>query len=370
MHFHYVLSMGVVFGMMGGTYYWMGKVTGYQYPETLGKIHFWLMFIGVNMAPKNLAWCWNNYLELLSYNFIENDNKQNLKNFNSQSAGAKEWRIRNSLTRWRNSQYILKNYYHSAPQRINVKEIWYILGFFESNGSISIYKEGKYIRAELNITLIKDDIKLLYWIKSIIGKGSVSKVKYNRTINNYVRYKLRSTVWLREVFFKWFEEYPCLTNNKNKYLEWSKVCISTKKYVEKDIIFNSVKDLSYSFDYLNNLPHVKDWIVGFIEGDGSFYIVKEINRVEFYISQKQEKQLLENIGKIMGLSGKNSVSIKNNGQCILTAVSLKDIQAVVNFMCNPERIRLKGMKKVKFLLWLKELRRNPRYSGIKVPDKY
>jgi heme/copper-type cytochrome/quinol oxidase subunit 1 len=49
-HFHYVLSMGVVFALFGGIYYWMGKITGYQYPETLGKIHFWLMFIGVNVT--------------------------------------------------------------------------------------------------------------------------------------------------------------------------------------------------------------------------------------------------------------------------------------------------------------------------------
>lgn len=50
MHFHYVLSMGAVFGLIGGVYYWMGKVTGYAYPETLGKIHFWIMFIGVNLT--------------------------------------------------------------------------------------------------------------------------------------------------------------------------------------------------------------------------------------------------------------------------------------------------------------------------------
>lgn len=49
-HFHYVLSMGAVFGLMGGIYYWIGKITGFQYPETLGKIHFWLMFIGVNVT--------------------------------------------------------------------------------------------------------------------------------------------------------------------------------------------------------------------------------------------------------------------------------------------------------------------------------
>lgn len=49
-HFHYVLSMGAVFGLMAGVYYWIGKVTGYAYPETWGKIHFWLMFIGVNLT--------------------------------------------------------------------------------------------------------------------------------------------------------------------------------------------------------------------------------------------------------------------------------------------------------------------------------
>lgn len=67
-HFHYVLSMGAVFGLIGGVYYWMGKVTGYAYPETLGKIHFWIMFIGViKLAPFHLAWCWNIYFKVVSY---------------------------------------------------------------------------------------------------------------------------------------------------------------------------------------------------------------------------------------------------------------------------------------------------------------
>lgn len=49
-HFHYVLSMGAMFGLFAGLYYWIGKMSGYQYNETLGKIHFWLTFIGVNIA--------------------------------------------------------------------------------------------------------------------------------------------------------------------------------------------------------------------------------------------------------------------------------------------------------------------------------
>src|SRR3954471_948860 len=49
-HFHYVLSLGAVFGIFAGFYYWIGKMTGHQYPEFWGKVHFWLTFIGVNLT--------------------------------------------------------------------------------------------------------------------------------------------------------------------------------------------------------------------------------------------------------------------------------------------------------------------------------
>jgi cytochrome c oxidase subunit 1 len=49
-HFHYVLSMGAVFSMIGGVYYWFGKMTGMEYPEILAQINFWSFFIGVNLT--------------------------------------------------------------------------------------------------------------------------------------------------------------------------------------------------------------------------------------------------------------------------------------------------------------------------------
>lgn len=49
-HFHYVLSMGAVFGIFGGWYYWVHKMFGRNYPETIAQIHFWLFFIGVNLT--------------------------------------------------------------------------------------------------------------------------------------------------------------------------------------------------------------------------------------------------------------------------------------------------------------------------------
>lgn len=49
-HFHYVLSMGAVFAIFAGFYYWIGKITGLMYPEGLARVHFWLTFFGVNLT--------------------------------------------------------------------------------------------------------------------------------------------------------------------------------------------------------------------------------------------------------------------------------------------------------------------------------
>jgi cytochrome c oxidase subunit 1 len=48
-HFHYVLSLGAVFSLFAGFYYWFGKMSGRMYNEFLGQLHFWVFFIGVNI---------------------------------------------------------------------------------------------------------------------------------------------------------------------------------------------------------------------------------------------------------------------------------------------------------------------------------
>ena len=49
-HFHYVLSLGAVFSIFAGFYYWFGKMSGYEISPFLGKLHFWLTFISVNLV--------------------------------------------------------------------------------------------------------------------------------------------------------------------------------------------------------------------------------------------------------------------------------------------------------------------------------
>ena len=49
-HFHYTMSLGATFGIFAGWYFWFPKITGYMYSERIAKLHFWVSFIGVNLA--------------------------------------------------------------------------------------------------------------------------------------------------------------------------------------------------------------------------------------------------------------------------------------------------------------------------------
>lgn len=375
--------MGAVFSLFSGFYYWFPKMTGYYYSETLGKIHFWTMFIGVNkMAPFNLAWCWDiyqkgsPYLEsnlVLSKKVDEGKKGSNIENGNQERIGKSSDRQSAGVCNLDNKL--------TASQRINAKELWYIMGLIEGDGSFSCFKEKRdnksYVRAELAIGLKNTDMdaKLLHWVKSVFGYGTVKIVKYSKTcfiikekqkVPNLARYTIRSKTVLKELL-DLYKIYPAFTNNKQKYIEWVKTSIEQNKVIPKKEIITS-RDLKNIIES----EHIKDWLIGFIEAEGSFNFVERERGLiaEFNISQKNEYELLSSIGEIMGLSNKNKVSKKENNQCILTAVSIADIQAVINYMTNPERIRLKGIKKVKFLLWLTNIRKMPRYKNLKIPNKY
>lgn len=49
-HFHYVMALAATFGLFAAIYYWIGKMSGRQYPEWAGQVHFWLTFVGVNLT--------------------------------------------------------------------------------------------------------------------------------------------------------------------------------------------------------------------------------------------------------------------------------------------------------------------------------
>ena len=79
-HFHYVLSMGAVFALFAGFYYWTPKIVGRNINDFLGKIHFWTFFVGVNLTffPQHflglagIHLIISNYVEFSSFIFLVN----------------------------------------------------------------------------------------------------------------------------------------------------------------------------------------------------------------------------------------------------------------------------------------------------------
>lgn len=51
-----LLSMGAVFAIFAGFYFWLAKIIGLEYPEILGQVHFWIFFIGVNITFFPMVW--------------------------------------------------------------------------------------------------------------------------------------------------------------------------------------------------------------------------------------------------------------------------------------------------------------------------
>ena len=68
-HFHYVIFGGAIFGLFGGTYYWFPKVTGRLLNERIGKVHFWLTFIGFNLTfgPMHILGLWGMPRRIYTY---------------------------------------------------------------------------------------------------------------------------------------------------------------------------------------------------------------------------------------------------------------------------------------------------------------
>lgn len=404
--------MGAVFALFAGFYYWIGKITGYAYPETWGKIHFWVMFVGVykKLAPTNLAWCWNIYKKGLSYtesnhtedyilvnsevgvlrmttsgikgSDIENDNQEKGvgKPSYRQSAGVcdhdEQSSVVSSSIKMTTKEDIV---YTAASQRIYAKELWYMLGFIEGDGSIACYREKTELRVELSIGLQAADIKLVYQIRDWLGYGTVRKVKYSNTkyqkaeatggeLPMSARFNVRSKEKLQKDILAWYTKYPALTNNKRSFVEWARACIKQNELLSREEVEVPIREL----EKLMVMPYVKDWIIGFIEADGLFYETISETKITFGFNliQIDEFELLEWIGKVMGLTMYNRVSRKASNACILTAVSKADLQAVVNFMTHPERMRLQGLKRVTFEKWLKGLRSDERYKDLVIPKKY
>ena len=280
-------------------------------------------------------------------------------------------------------------------------EKW-LVGFTDGDGSFIIYKTQNAYGIAFKISQNKYNKRILYYIKKNLGVGNVSEEKNS----NMAQYSVYSREKLKKYIIPIFDKYPLLTNKYFNYkkfkeafniLENHNLSYEEKKRLIENLIIlkpdiDYISPVLYSFKYFykkdlnqglqrpralgTSLPESesedsagiipinenyikkiinKEWLIGFVEAEGSFYISKNLlNYVQYFgICQKNGKHLLEGIKIILKINA--NVYYSERDKCYyLQTKSKKSIKFIINFVDG----FLKGVKSLEFKLWKRAFNNN------------
>lgn len=298
------------------------------------------------------------------------------------------------IYKWRQSAWFLQNTRVKIHQRLEVEQSkslrymntdfnsfnknrlkqnkddfykWFV-GFVDGDGSFTIYAQktksgGWKWSLYFKISQSSYNMRALYFIKKQLGHGSVCK-ELNKDDADF---RIRDRNIINKVLFPIFDKYPLLTSKQYNYLKFKKAYfIMTDNNLsreEKNNLLFKLKEEKKPQDYISpiweKVNYVvkntyeatqvlsKQWLVGFTEAEGSFYLVKKSsNRLVhgFEITQKLDIIVLISIGFILGISVRN----KNLYNTVVTTNS-RAISNIVHYYKNT----MKGMKALEYKIWAK-----------------
>lgn len=264
--------------------------------------------------------------------------------------------------------------YYSTHQRLNKEYLinnnnnnnWFeewLVGMTDGDGTFHIaWQNGKWSLV-YKITQSRYNLRVLYYIKKQLGVGSVTKD------NTKGQFFIRDRKKLERVIFPIFDKYPLLTSKQFNYLRFKEAFFILENTSltkdEKDQKLFALKDQSIPENYISpswnntNLPlkTIKDvanvmtkaWLVGFIEAEGSFYLVsKSPTRIVhgFGLTQKLDSVVLEGIKLILHIPTAVKFRSKHN-HYILDTTNSKAIENIIEYFHNT----MKGMKSVEYRIW-------------------
>lgn len=274
--------------------------------------------------------------------------------------------------------WVGKNFY-SAHQRLNKEYLnkndktWFeqwLVGMTDGEGTFGFYNQnGKWVLV-YKIALSRYNLRALYHIKKQLGIGSITKD------NDKAQILIRDREKLEKVIFPIFDKYPLLTSKQFNYLRLKKAFYilqnSNLTKDQKDQELFALKKESIPTNYISpawnnvNLPLKstneavsvisKPWLVGFVEGEGSFYLVsKDSSRIVhgFCISQKLDSVVLEGIRSILHISTIVKYKSKHN-YYMLDTTNSRAIENIIKYFYNT----MKGMKSVEYRIWARSYVKN------------
>nr|UEV87008.1 hypothetical protein [Grifola frondosa] len=202
----------------------------------------------------------------------------------------------------------------------------------------------------------------------MLGVGKINI----RKINDNVMFRVRSKIDLINIIIPIFDSYPMFTAKYWDYINFK------KNLLDNVLFYNDFKDYKRpnltpinSIDDIISFSYFDDWLVGFIEAKGCFTTYKASNdkndTASFKIRQTDGLQIINAIKSRLSL--KANVYVDKTNSAHLKTTSVEGIQTTIQFL-KQSNAKLKGYKRLQYLLFLKNLRANPRYKTLIIPLKY
>lgn len=208
------------------------------------------------------------------------------------------------------------------------------------------------------------NLRLLYYIKSMLGVGSITICKEN------AEFRIRNRQHIIKYIIPIFDEYSLLTSKYFNYKNFKEAILildnPSLSKEEKDIKIKNLNNLIIPDNYIspiwniinnkiNNLTDVKkmlnkNWLIGFTEAEGSFYITKKGPKRfvhAFEITQKLDKIVQDAIGLILNIKVINK-------KTYYTIVTTKT--STIKFIIDYFHKTMKGMKSLEFRIWARSFK--------------
>lgn len=247
----------------------------------------------------------------------------------------------------------------------NEKFKMWLVGFTDGDGCFSIVKSGGTYRLQFSLSQSEYNLRILYYIKSNLGYGSVSK-SLKQTWGNF---RITDRKVLNQVIFPIFDKYPLLTSKHFNYLRFKKAydILENKNFTTaiKNKMIEELLSEQLPTDYVSPaISHLSEisiyeeiydvisiyWLAGFVEAEGNFGVNPDRGRfnIEFTIVQKLDKILLQLIKRYLHIPSNVNYSKTRN----IHVLNTKNSRAIENII-DSFRGKFKGMKSLEFKLWYK-----------------
>lgn len=258
-----------------------------------------------------------------------------------------------------------KSEYLSLPSQF----IYFLVGLIDGDGYIQIVKTTKgFIAIKLIIALHLNDLSTLEYINSVLKIG---KITINKDIKNPICKLIINKTDLQEIIFPLLIHHYIFFLTTNRRAQFDLALYILQKDIKhfKDIpnfekiptFFNLPKKAE---EYLQ-LNFFKNWLVGFTNAEGSFFIKKNKDGC-FQLKQKIHTDLF-NAFKLL-FDTQRKIIIEKEKYLQFSVSSKTDIQKVINFFSFSGLHPLVGLKNIQYLKWLTDLKNSDRYANLKFPN--